>query len=180
MSQEPPAPSFDAALSHALAITTKRRVGAAFAATALVVVFFAVVLATTRSWLLAPPTLLLLAPVWYLALHSGQTVGQLKRLRGGKPPHWLPSSSHGVLVLDDQALVAGGLYGALDAKAEAKVVAVEYDEARHVITVDVKHTAATADGEHSRQVHTTVHFDEQVSAEQAAAFARAARERVAR
>ncbi len=180
MSQAPPAQTFDAALQQALALTTRRRIAAAGAATALVVVFFVVVLATTKSLIVAAQALLFLPPIWYLALNGGKTVRKLKQLKGGQPQHWLPSTSHGVLVLDDTAVVGGGLYGALDRHAETSVASVAYDEARHVITVDVRHTSSTSDGMHTRQEHTTVHFDEQVSPAQAEAFAKLARERSAR
>lgn len=180
MSQAPSTPSFDAALARALQITTRRRNTAAAAASVLVLIFFGVVFATTKNPLIAAQTLIPLPVIWFIALNGGQTARALRRLRGGQPQHWLPSSSHGVLVIGERELVAGGVYGALDRHAESRVESVAYDEARHVITVDLHFTAATADGEDHRQQRATVHFDEQVTKEQAAAFAAAARERATR
>lgn len=167
---------FAAALEEAIALSRKRALRLAVASTVGAVVLGAVlVLALNKQ---APVLLMavLIALVWVPVLYGTPTSRTMQRLRGAAPASWLPSPSHGVVALQGDHLVAGGLpVSTLDRHAERRISSVSYDEAQHALTVFIQREIN--DGNGSNREATSRHairLAAGVSQAQAYAFAKQA------
>lgn len=97
------------------------------------------------------------------------------------PELWVPSPSHGLLLVDGDWVMAGATWAPLDRHANDRVTSVSYDEAGHALILQTVR-AEWRDGnkvaeQHSRAV---VALEAAYTAEQARALARTLGERAAR
>lgn len=95
---------------------------------------------------------------------------QLESLRGGQPEHWLPSPSHGVVVLVGDHLIAGAYRGELNRHARERVVSVSFDEEAHALTVDLIKVVKDRDGEREEQRRTVAKIDPAISTHECFVF----------
>lgn len=106
----------------------------------------------------------------------------LRRLRGEEPQHWLPSPSHGVVVLTDTHLLLGGVRPLpLERHGEDRLVSVAYLEEGHRLSVDHYRLVRSQEhGDREIEAREVVTLSPQVTPAAAHAFAKRAREANAR
>lgn len=165
-----PLSSFDAALSAAIGVQQRRKlvVGVALLSVGLVGVTVTFLVGVARFGGLG----VVAAIAGLVLLVASRHEGALGALRGGTPEHWLPSKSHGVLLLKGDVLVSGTFNAPLDKHGLFRVASVSYDEAAHGILVQVLRTVNTQDGEREVLTRELVLLDAAVTPERGFAFAR--------
>ena len=164
---------FSAALEQAIATSNQKSFRMAGAVTAGCVAVGVALFFGTHSVFGGLPMLVAIGALWFVALTGTPATKALTRLRGAQPEHWLPSPSHGVLVVSGEHLVGGGLPRAeLNRHARCRVTSVSFDEEAHALTVDVTNTVQTRDGEREVLDRSVVALDRSVPAERAYALSK--------
>jgi hypothetical protein len=106
------------------------------------------------------------------AFGSTAATRTLESLRGSTPEHWLPSSSHGVVVLAGNVLIAGAHKAALDRHARERIVSISFDEDSHALTIDLIKVVKHDGGEREDQRRTVAKIDPSISTHEGLAFAK--------
>jgi hypothetical protein len=128
--------------------------------------------ATVLAWLALPVF------VWFIYFRGDGVTRALRGLRGAVPSSWLPSPSHGIVILTDTVLLGGGLpYAELNRHGSIRVESVSVPDSPNAIMVAISHTSS--DGSHGsdKVARHLISLDSDVSAERIDAFAKAALER---
>jgi len=164
---------FSTALEQAIATDRRKAFRIAGAVTAGCLALSAVLFFAAHTAFVAVPMLIVSGAFWFLAVTGTPSAKALMRLRGAQPEQWLPSPSHGVLVVTPEHLVGGGLPRAeLNRHARCRVTSISFDEEAHALTVDVTNVVQTRDGEREVLKRAVVALDRSVPGERAYAFAR--------
>lgn len=114
--------------------------------------------------------------IWPVAFAGTSGTRAMEELRGAQPEHWLPSPTHGVVVLTAEHLLAGDLRAELNRHARRRITSVAYDDTDHSLVVALLSVRQTNDGEREDQRQISVKLDPSVPAERAFAFAKHALE----
>lgn len=97
---------------------------------------------------------------------------ELTKLRGATPATWVPSPSHGVLVVAGNRLLAAGLAVDLDRHATYRVSSVSYDETAHALQVQTFRIVQTRDGEREVVAREFIKLERSLEATKAYALAK--------
>lgn len=164
---------FPTALEKAIATGGQQALTVAAAVTAGGLALAGLLFFLTHTVFGALPLAIFIGVSWFVVLTGSPGTKALISLRGATPEHWLPSSSHGVLVVTAEHLVGGGLPRTeLNRHARCRVTSTSYDEAAHALTVDVTRVVQTRDGEREDLKRSTLKLDPSVTPDRAYAFAR--------